>query len=114
MPNHTEPCVIGPGTQIQGRLTGREALVIEGRVEGTIVLESHLIVETSGVVVADIEATELTVRGKVQGNISVSTSLRLVADAILVGDIRAPRVLIEDGARFKGNIDMDVPLPDGL
>jgi cytoskeletal protein CcmA (bactofilin family) len=114
MTTQNDTCIIGQGIQIRGRLTGSEDLVIEGRVEGTIVLNNHLTVEESGTVVADVEAVELTVRGTVSGNISVSDVVSITRDGTVVGDVRAPRVIIEDGARFKGNIDMDVPLPDGL
>jgi cytoskeletal protein CcmA (bactofilin family) len=109
-----EPCIIGQGITINGRLTGDEDLIIEGRVEGTISLNNHLIVEQTGTVVADVETVELTVRGKVNGNITASELVSIMADAVVVGDVRAPRVIIEDGARFKGNIEMEVPLPEGV
>ena len=109
-----EPCIIGQGITINGRLTGEEDLIIEGRVEGTIALNNHLIVEQTGSVVADVETVELTVRGRVTGNIVAGELVSILADAVVVGDIRAPRVIIEDGARFKGNIEMEVPLPEGL
>jgi cytoskeletal protein CcmA (bactofilin family) len=109
-----DACVIGQGININGRLTGDEDLVIEGRVEGNIALNNHLMVEQTGIVVADVEAVELTVRGTVSGNIAASQVVSIQADATVVGDVRAPRIIIEDGARFKGNIDMDVPLPEGL
>lgn len=109
-----EPCIIGQGITINGRLTGEEDLIIEGRVEGTIALNNHLIVEQTGAVVANVEAVEMTIRGQVNGNIVASDLVSILADAVVVGDIRAPRVIIEDGARFKGNIEMDVPLPEGL
>ena len=114
MANQSDPCVIGQGITINGRLTGDEDLIIEGRVEGTIALNNHLIVEGPGAVVANIEAVELTVRGKVNGNIIASDVVSILADAVVIGDIRAPRIIVEDGARFKGNIEMEVPLPDDL
>ncbi len=114
MANQDGPCIIGQGITINGRLTGDEDLIIEGRVEGTIALNNHLIVEQTGAVVADVEVVELTVRGQITGNIVAGEVVSILTDAIVIGDIRAPRVIIEDGARFKGNIDMDVPLPEGL
>ena len=107
-------CVIGGGIEIKGNLSGSEPLVIQGRVEGTISLGNHLTVETGGVVVADIEAANLTVNGEVQGNISASQTVSVSSTAKIVGNISAPRVVIEDGARFKGNIEMDFDLPEGL
>ena len=112
--SQNDACIIGSGIRINGRVTGEEDLVVEGRVEGTISLNNHLMVEETGTVVADIEAVELSVRGTVSGNIVVSEVVSISSDATVVGDVRSPRVIIEEGARFKGNIDMDVPLPDGL
>lgn len=114
MANNNDTCVIGQGITINGRLTGDEDLIVEGRIEGTISLNNHLMVEQTGSVVADIEAVELTVRGQVHGNITAAEVVSILSNAEVVGDIRAPRIIIEDGARFKGNIDMDVPLPEAL
>jgi len=114
MANQPETCVIGRGITIDGRLTGDEDLIIEGRVEGTIALNNHLMIEQTGAVVANVQAVELTIRGSMNGNIVAQELVSILADAVVVGDIRAPRVIIEDGARFKGNIEMDVPLPEGL
>lgn len=108
------PCIIGQGITINGRLTGDEDLIVEGRIEGTISLNNHLIVEQTGALVADVQAVELTVRGRVNGNIVATELVSILTDAIVIGDIRAPRVIIEDGARFKGNIEMDVSLPEDL
>ncbi|MCK5690587.1 polymer-forming cytoskeletal protein [Myxococcota bacterium] len=108
------PCVIGKGIQIRGNLSGSGDLVIEGRVEGHIALEDHLTIEPSGILVADTETRELTVRGRMNGDMAASERVSITSDATVVGDIRAPRVVIEDGARFKGSIEMDVPLPDDI
>ncbi|MEK7704112.1 MAG: polymer-forming cytoskeletal protein [Myxococcota bacterium] len=107
-------CVIGKGIQIRGNLSGSGDLIVEGRVEGHIALADHLMVENSGTVVADIETRELTANGAMSGNIDASDRVSISATATVVGDIRAPRVVIEDGARFRGNIEMDVPLPDDI
>ncbi len=109
-----DPCTIGQGITINGRLTGDEDLIIEGRVEGTITLNNHLIVEQTGTVVADVQTVELTIRGQVTGNITATDVVSILAEATVIGDITAPRIIIEDGTRFKGNIEMDVPLPEGL
>ena len=108
------PCVIGKGIQIRGNLSGSGDLVVEGRVEGHISLQDHILVESSGTVVADIDTEELTVNGSMSGNIDASDRVSISSTATVIGDIRAPRVVIEDGARFRGNIEMDVPLPPGL
>jgi cytoskeletal protein CcmA (bactofilin family) len=108
------PCIIGKGIQIRGNLSGSGDLVIEGRVEGHVSLQDHITIEESGAVVADIETRELTVNGKMSGNSDASDRVSVLATATVLGDIRAPRVVIEDGARFRGNIEMEVPLPKDI
>ena len=108
------PCIIGQHITIRGNLTGNEDLVVEGRVEGTIALGNHLTIEKTGVVEADVESEDLTVMGELKGDMAAHSSVSINADAKVAGNIRAPRVIIEDGARFRGNIDMDVELPEGM
>ncbi len=109
-----QPCIIGKNITIRGNLTGAEDLVIEGRIEGNVTLSNHLTVQSSGVVEADLDVEDLTVNGAVHGDIRASRSVSINADAKVVGNIRAPRIIIEDGARFKGRVEMDVQLPAGL
>ena len=110
----TEVGVIGRGITIRGNLSGQEDLIIEGRVEGTISLKNHLTIEGTGIVVADVDVHNLTVNGEVNGNIGASESVVVSGSAKVVGNIRAPRVIIEDGARFKGGIEMEFELPAGV
>ena len=104
--------IIGESILINGNLNGDEDLTVRGRVEGTvkgrISLKESLFVEGSGVIEADIETANVEVSGQVTGNIAASDKVELKADCKVVGDIRAPRILIADGAVFKGNVDMDV------
>ncbi|MEL6181072.1 MAG: polymer-forming cytoskeletal protein [Myxococcota bacterium] len=109
-----DPCIIGPGTVINGRLTGDEEVVVEGRIEGTVELNNHLLVEASGQITADVRVVAVTVRGQLRGQITASDVVTLEPESIVVGTLKAPRIIIEDGARFKGDIDMDVSLPEGL
>jgi cytoskeletal protein CcmA (bactofilin family) len=97
--------VIGSSIVIDGEISGDEDLVIQGTVKG---LRESLYVESSGVIEADIETANVEVSGQVTGNIVASDKVELKADCKVVGDIRAPRILIADGAQFKGNVDMDV------
>ena len=108
------PGVIGKGISIRGNLSGGGDLIIEGTVEGQISLKNHLTIEETGVVQADIEAERLTIKGEMSGNISASNMVAVLANAKVMGDIKSPVVIIEDGARFKGNIEMDVPIPEGI
>ncbi len=108
------PCIIGSKIIIRGSLTGSEDLVIEGRVEGTVGLKNHLTIEESGVVEADINVAEATINGQMRGDVVAGRSATISASAKVVGNVRAPRITVEDGARFKGSIEMDVELPEGV
>ncbi len=100
--------VIGSSIVIDGEISGDEDLVIQGTVKGKISLKESLFVDSSGVVEADIETQNVEVSGKVTGNINASDKVELKSDCRVIGDIKAPRILIADGASFKGNVDMDV------
>ena len=108
------PCVIGRGITVKGNLSGAEELVVEGAVEGHIALKNHLTIKESGRVTADITTESLLVHGQVSANIEARDLVSLSAEASVVADIKAPRVVLEDGARFKGRIEMDVELPPGI
>lgn len=108
-----EPGVIGQGITIRGNLSGSEPLIIMGTVEGTISLENHLTVETTGKLVADIDVETVTVNGEMEGNIAAQEMVAIRAGARVVGNVSAPRVVIDDGAVFKGSIEMDFELPEG-
>ncbi|MCX4245421.1 bactofilin family protein [Paraliomyxa miuraensis] len=98
--------VIGEGIHVHGRVHGEEDLRIEGRIEGSISLTETVHVAQSGVVVATIEARDVVVSGVVVGNVSATNSVHLERGAKLVGDIDAPRLIIADGAAFRGNVVM--------
>lgn len=100
--------IIGSSIIIDGEISGDEDLVIQGTVKGKISLKESLYVEASGVVEADIEVQNVEIAGRVTGNIAATDKVELKADCRVVGDVRAPRILIADGASFKGNVDMDV------
>ena len=100
--------VIGNSIVIDGEITGEEDLVVQGTVKGRIVLKENVYVEESGVVEADIETNNIEISGKVTGNINAADKIELTAVGKATGDIKAPRVLIADGAVFRGNVDMDV------
>ena len=107
-------CIIGKNIQIRGKLSGSEDLVVEGRVEGTVALKNHLTIEQTGVVDADVEVKDLTVHGEMRGDIAADGTVSVSNAAKVVGNIRAPRIILEDGSRFKGSIEMDVDLPGGV
>jgi cytoskeletal protein CcmA (bactofilin family) len=104
--------VIGPSILISGKLTGDEDLTVRGRVEGELSLTKTLIVEPSGVVKANVTVKNAVVSGVVVGNIQATESVELTQEGRMVGDIRSPRVIIVDGASFRGRVDMG-ELPPG-
>lgn len=99
--------VIGNGITVDGEITGDESLVIQGNVKGRIGVTSNVFVENSAKVEADITAASVEVAGEVTGNVIADTRVEIKADGKMVGDMRSPRILIADGALFKGSIDMD-------
>ncbi|MHB1844524.1 MAG: bactofilin family protein [Deltaproteobacteria bacterium] len=100
--------VIGSTIVIDGEISGDEDLVIQGTVKGKISLKESLIVAQSGVVEADVATQNIEIAGQVTGNIAATDRVELKSDCRVVGDIKAPRILIADGASFKGNVDMEV------
>lgn len=99
---------IGQSISIKGELTGNEDLTIEGRVEGKIILKDHnLTIGSNGRITAEIHAKTVLVLGEVIGNVTADDKVEVAATGALRGDILAPRVVLADGARFKGSIDMD-------
>ncbi len=104
----TPQTIIGKSVTVKGEILGNEQLTIEGTVEGRIMIETTVLVRDSGVVKADVDAANVNVAGGVIGNISVSERIEIVSGGYVVGDIRAPRLIINDGASVKGNIDMEI------
>ena len=99
--------VLGKSVIVKGQIYGREDLTINGEVEGTVELQEHrLTIGPSGKVVATIKAREVVVVGAVHGDIETREKTEIRKDAKMVGDIRTARVVIEDGAYFKGSIDI--------
>ena len=103
---------IGKAVKIVGQIYSREDLYVDGDVEGTIELMEHkLTIGPNGKVQAAIKAREVVALGTIQGNVEASDRLDIRKDAKLVGDIRTARIVIEDGAYFKGSIDIVKPEP---
>lgn len=100
--------IIGPNITVDGEITGTDPITVEGTVKGRIATEAALNVAEGGVVEADVETPEISVSGQVTGNIVGGERVEITAEGRMVGDIKAPRILIADGAGFKGHIDMDV------
>jgi cytoskeletal protein CcmA (bactofilin family) len=98
--------LIGSQISVRGRIDGQEDLRVHGRVEGAVTLTETLFVEVDGVVLAEVEAHDVVVSGIVVGNVTATNSLTLEPGAKLVGNITTPRLIIADGAAFKGEVQM--------
>jgi cytoskeletal protein CcmA (bactofilin family) len=106
--SHREAAVIGPSIHIDGDLRGEEDLLIEGEVNGTVQLKSHsLTIGPHGKVRADVYANAIYVEGLMEGDLFGSERVAVRKTAQVRGNITAPHVSLEEGARFKGSIEMD-------
>jgi cytoskeletal protein CcmA (bactofilin family) len=103
---------IGKAVKISGQIYSKEDLYVDGDVEGSIELEEHrLTIGPNGKVSSHVKAREVVILGNVQGNVDASDKLEVRKDARVVGDIKTARIVIEDGAYFKGSIDIVKPEP---
>jgi cytoskeletal protein CcmA (bactofilin family) len=106
----SERATIGRSISIRGDVTGDEDLLIQGRVDGSVDLSDHAVtVGPDGEVKASIVGRVVVVEGAVEGNLRADEQVVLRSSAHVQGDIEAPRVILEDGARFRGGVDMGEP-----
>ncbi|MGA2598155.1 MAG: polymer-forming cytoskeletal protein [Bryobacteraceae bacterium] len=102
--------IIGKSVSIKGNIFSQEDLTIEGEVEGSVELkENRLTVGPNGRVQAGVKAREIVVLGSINGNVEATEKIDIRKEARLVGDIKTSRIVIEDGAYFKGSIDIVRP-----
>ena len=105
-----EQATIGKSLFVKGEVSGSESLYIDGKVEGTINLPGNRVtIGRNGQVAANILAREVVVLGKVRGNVTASDRVDIRSEGSLTGDVAAARISIEDGAYFKGGIDIRKP-----
>ncbi len=105
-----EQATIGKSLIVKGEVSGSESLYIDGKVEGAINLPGNRVtVGRNGQVAANIMAREVVVLGKVRGNVHASDRVDIRSEGSLTGDVIAARISIEDGAFFKGGIDIRKP-----
>lgn len=98
--------IVGENTRISGNIEGDEDLRVKGRVDGKIRLTKTLYVEEGGIVQADLEVRVAVISGVMVGNIQASDLVHITQNGRMVGDISAPRVILVDGAAFRGRVEM--------
>ena len=98
---------LGKNVTVKGQIFAREDLTIDGEVEGTVECHDHrLTIGPNARVLAGLKAREIVIQGSIQGNVEAADKIDIRKEAKLVGDIRTSRIVIEDGAYFKGSIDI--------
>ncbi len=111
-PGSPATATIGKAVKVVGQIYSREDLYVDGEIEGTVeALEHKLTIGPNGAVRAGVKAREVVALGTIQGNVEAHEKLEIRKEAKLVGDIRTARIIIEDGAYFKGSIDIVKPEP---
>lgn len=99
---------LGAGLEVKGEITGSEDLQIDGVVQGPISLDGHVLsVGPTAQLNSEIHADEVVVRGKLVGNVQARGRVEITKDGSITGDIACARISIEDGAHFKGRIEID-------
>jgi cytoskeletal protein CcmA (bactofilin family) len=109
-PRHeTRTAFVGPKVRIHGELAGEEDIVVEGRVDGRVDVSKSVRIGAHGEVHGDVHAQILSIAGKVWGDVSADERVELLPSASLEGNIRAPKIVISEGAQFRGRVDMGSP-----
>jgi cytoskeletal protein CcmA (bactofilin family) len=104
---------VGASLHIKGEISGNEDLHVDGSIEGSIQLqERKLTVGPSGKVTADVVAREVVVYGSSKGNLRAGDRIEIKKDGSVVGELTTARIIIEDGAHFKGSIEIDPKASD--
>ncbi len=100
--------IIGPCMKVKGEISGKEDLTVYGQVEGIIDLKkSQVTISKTGNIKADVYGRTIIIEGEVKGDLVGEEKIVLEPSAIVRGNLKAPRINIEDGAKFKGNVDME-------
>jgi cytoskeletal protein CcmA (bactofilin family) len=102
----SSPCVIGSKTVIKGEVLGEEDVLVEGTIEGQVRIGRDLRIGPGGVVKATVEAQAVVVSGELIGDCAAQTRIEIQATGKLTGNIRAPKIVVAEGAMFRGNSDM--------
>jgi cytoskeletal protein CcmA (bactofilin family) len=107
---HAQPArttaFIGKTTRLRGEIYSEEELYLDGELEGSLEVRHLLTIGPNGKVKANVKAKELVVRGSIQGDVEASDRISIMTGASIVGDVKTAGIVIEDGAYFKGGIDI--------
>ena len=103
----------GPNITIDGTVSGSEAVLIEGTVRGKINLTNDLRIGTKARVEAAVHAKNVTIEGRLNGDVSADDRVELIASATVDGNIKAPKIVVAEGAKFRGSVDMGKPKDAG-
>jgi len=101
----------GPNVMIEGTVSGSDPITIEGTVKGKINLAGDLHIGVHARIEATVHARNVTVQGKLSGDVSADDRVELVASASVEGNIKAPKIVVAEGARFRGSVDMGSSKP---
>jgi cytoskeletal protein CcmA (bactofilin family) len=112
LPSPRGSAALGKNVTVKGQIFAREDLTIDGEVEGTVECHEHrLTIGPNARVQASLKAREIVIQGSIQGNVEAADKIDIKKEAKLVGDIKTSRIVIEDGAYFKGSIDISKATP---
>ncbi len=104
---------IAPGSLVRGELSGTTELLIDGRVEGEVRVDATVVVGAEGEVVGPVRGRTVRVGGRVTGRVEAAERVELLPSGAVEGDIAAPRIVIAEGAFFKGQVEMSPQVDDG-
>src|SRR2546425_2973267 len=115
--NDTQPpfegTFLGPKSTIEGTVTGSEPMLIEGQVKGAINLSGDLRIGTQARVEAKVHARNVMVEGRLNGDVTADDRVELIASSTVDGNIKAPKIIVAEGAKFRGSVDMGKPKDAG-
>jgi cytoskeletal protein CcmA (bactofilin family) len=102
---------VGANITLEGTISGSEPVIVEGTIRGNVKLSNDLRVGTKGRVEATVHARNLIIEGRVEGDVSADERVELVAGSSVDGNIKAPKIVVAEGAKFRGNVDMGSARP---
>lgn len=102
---------VGRNVVFEGTLTGDENVIIEGTIKGKIIVKADVRIGPNARIEAEVHGKNVAVEGRVQGNISADNRVELVASANVDGNLKAPKIVVSEGAQFRGSVDMGSPRP---